>query len=85
MHLTFDQQNFHSICDKLARKDRHLFAIIRQCGYPPRVDQERKFSNPHSYYSRATGFIGFCKSCIKQTERKNWDHYILENYLPFPM
>ena len=35
MHLTFDQQNFHSICDKLARKDRHLFAIIKQYGYPP--------------------------------------------------
>ena len=35
MHLTFDQQNFHSICDKLARKDRHLFTIIRQYGYPP--------------------------------------------------
>ena len=35
MHLTFDRQNFHSICDKLARKDRHLFAIIRQYGYPP--------------------------------------------------
>ncbi len=35
MHLTFDQQNFHSICDKLARKDRHLFTIIRQHGYPP--------------------------------------------------
>jgi DNA-3-methyladenine glycosylase II len=35
MHLTFDQQNFHSICDKLARKDKHLSAIIRQYGYPP--------------------------------------------------
>jgi len=35
MHLTFDRQNFYSICDKLARKDRHLFAIIRQYGYPP--------------------------------------------------
>ena len=35
MHLTFDRQNFHSICDKLAKKDRHLFAIIRQYGYPP--------------------------------------------------
>jgi DNA-3-methyladenine glycosylase II len=35
MHLTFDRQNFHSICDKLARKDSHLFAIIRQYGYPP--------------------------------------------------
>ena len=31
----FDRQNFHSICDKLAKKDRHLFAIIRQYGYPP--------------------------------------------------
>jgi len=35
MHLTFDRQNFHSICDKLAKKDRHLLAIIRQYGYPP--------------------------------------------------
>lgn len=35
MHLTFDRQNFHSICNKLARKDRHLSAIIRQYGYPP--------------------------------------------------
>ena len=35
MHLTFDQQNFHFICDKLARKDRSLFTIIRQYGYPP--------------------------------------------------
>jgi len=35
MHLMFDRQNFHSNCDKLAKKDRHLFAIIRQYGYPP--------------------------------------------------
>ncbi len=35
MHLTFDQQNFHLICDKLARKDRSLFTIIGQYGYPP--------------------------------------------------
>jgi DNA-3-methyladenine glycosylase II len=35
MHLTFDQQNFHSICDKLTRKDRHFSVILRQYGYPP--------------------------------------------------
>jgi DNA-3-methyladenine glycosylase II len=43
MHLTFDRQNFHSICDKLARKDRHLFAIIRQCGYPPMWTRKGNF------------------------------------------
>src|SRR4030095_4968563 len=35
MHLTFDRQNFHSICDKLARKDKHLYSIIKRFGYPP--------------------------------------------------
>jgi len=35
MHLTFDGQNFQSICDKLAKKDKHLHFIIKQFGYPP--------------------------------------------------
>ncbi len=35
MQLTFDGQNFHSICDHLAKKDKHLNSIIRQFGYPP--------------------------------------------------
>ena len=35
MRLKFDQQNFHSICDKLARTDNHLASIIKQFGYPP--------------------------------------------------
>jgi len=35
MHLTFDRQNFHSLCDKLARRDRHLYSIIKEFGYPP--------------------------------------------------
>jgi DNA-3-methyladenine glycosylase II len=35
MHLTFDGQNFHSICDHLAKKDKHLHSIIKQFGYPP--------------------------------------------------
>ena len=35
MHLTFNGQNFHSICDKLARDDKHLRSIISRYGYPP--------------------------------------------------
>jgi len=35
MDLTFDGQNFHSICNNLAKKDRHLYSIIKQFGYPP--------------------------------------------------
>lgn len=31
----FDSSNFHSICDKLSRKDRELKGIIKQYGYPP--------------------------------------------------
>jgi len=35
MHLTFNRQNFHSICDKLATEDEHLRSIITRYGYPP--------------------------------------------------
>src|SRR5215467_4014249 len=35
MHLTFDGQSFQSICNKLAKKDKHLHSIIKQFGYPP--------------------------------------------------
>ena len=35
MFEKFDELNFTSICDKLAKKDKELKAIIRQYGYPP--------------------------------------------------
>ena len=35
MHLTFNRQNFHSLCHQLAKKDKHLKSIIREYGYPP--------------------------------------------------
>lgn len=31
----FDATNFHSICDKLSKKDKKLKAIIKEYGYPP--------------------------------------------------
>ena len=35
MHLTFTQQNFHFLCDQLAKKDKQLRSVIKQYGYPP--------------------------------------------------
>lgn len=35
MHSVFDNSNFHSYCERLARKDKELRAVIRQHGYPP--------------------------------------------------
>jgi DNA-3-methyladenine glycosylase II len=35
MNLTFDGENFHSICNQLSKKDKHLNSIIKQFGYPP--------------------------------------------------
>lgn len=35
MHLRFDSDNFHLLCDKLSRKDGELKSIIRKLGYPP--------------------------------------------------
>lgn len=31
----FNEDNFISLCDRLARKDNHLKAVIKQHGYPP--------------------------------------------------
>lgn len=31
----FNEDNFISLCDKLAKKDKHLKAVIKQHGYPP--------------------------------------------------
>src|SRR6266542_6120282 len=35
MHFTFNQKNFHSLCDKLTSKDKHLRSVVKQYGYPP--------------------------------------------------
>ena len=35
MHSTFTKGNFHSLCDKLAKKDKHLRSILHEYGYPP--------------------------------------------------
>ncbi|HLK27673.1 MAG TPA: hypothetical protein VKT28_03775 [Puia sp.] len=31
----FSEENFHELCDKLAKKDKHLKEIIKRHGYPP--------------------------------------------------
>ena len=33
--MSFSKENFHALCDKLARKDKDLAQIIKQYGYPP--------------------------------------------------
>jgi len=35
MHITFNEDNFRQLCDKLFRKDKDLRKIIKQHGYPP--------------------------------------------------
>ena len=34
-HVTFNSDNFHSLCDKLVSKDKNLRSIIKRYGYPP--------------------------------------------------
>jgi len=33
--VTFNNDNFHSLCDKLVSKDKNLRSIIKRYGYPP--------------------------------------------------
>ncbi|HEV8285384.1 MAG TPA: DNA-3-methyladenine glycosylase 2 family protein [Chitinophagaceae bacterium] len=35
MHLSFNKDNFHSLCNKLTSKDKHLRFVVKQYGYPP--------------------------------------------------
>lgn len=40
---TFSSSNFHSVCDKLARKDKDLAAVLEQYGYPPMWTRPNSF------------------------------------------
>ncbi len=41
---SFNEKNFHSLCDKIAKKDKHLKNIILQYGYPPLWSREPSFA-----------------------------------------
>src|SRR5687767_2513914 len=40
----FDETNFQSLCDKLAKKDKDLRKIIKTFGYPPMWVRENSFA-----------------------------------------
>ena len=40
---SFDEFNFHQLCDQLAKKDMHLKNIIKQYGYPPLWSRKPSF------------------------------------------
>ena len=44
MQLTFDRNNFQTICDKLGKKDKELKFIIKNYGYPPMWVRPQGFS-----------------------------------------
>jgi DNA-3-methyladenine glycosylase II len=35
LHFVFTAKNFHSLCDHLSKKDKHLRGILKTYGYPP--------------------------------------------------
>jgi len=43
MITVFSKDNFHQLCDDLARKDKHLRKIIQQYGYPPMWKRKPNF------------------------------------------
>jgi DNA-3-methyladenine glycosylase II len=40
---TFNKENFHKICDQLAKQDKELNEILRAHGYPPMWTRENNF------------------------------------------
>jgi len=45
MFETFNQQNFHQLCDLLAEMDTDLAAVINQYGYPPLWSRPNTFES----------------------------------------
>jgi len=45
MFETFNQENFHQLCDLLAEKDTDLAAVINQYGYPPLWSRPNTFES----------------------------------------
>ena len=41
--ITFTNENFHSLCDKLAKKDKQLRSVVQQYGYPPMWTRSASF------------------------------------------
>ena len=41
--ITFTNENFHSLCDKLAKKDIQLRSVVQQYGYPPMWTRSASF------------------------------------------
>jgi DNA-3-methyladenine glycosylase II len=44
MTSTFNQNNFQQLCNKLAKKDIHLKAILKQFGHPPMWTRSASFA-----------------------------------------
>ncbi|HLY72157.1 MAG TPA: hypothetical protein VKR53_20630 [Puia sp.] len=43
MITTFNEKNFHELCDRLGKKDKHLKEIIKEHGYPPMWRRKANF------------------------------------------
>ena len=43
MIQAFNKENFHQLCDGLAKKDKHLKKILQQHGYPPMWQRKPNF------------------------------------------
>ena len=43
MITTFSEENFHKLCDSLAKKDKHLKKILQQHGYPSMWQRKPNF------------------------------------------
>jgi DNA-3-methyladenine glycosylase II len=41
--ISFTKENFRSVCDRLAKKDRHLRSVVQQYGYPPMWTRSQNF------------------------------------------
>jgi DNA-3-methyladenine glycosylase II len=72
-HFVFNKANFLQLCNKLAKKDVHLSAIIKQYGYPPMwtrpntfqtmvlfiLEQQVSLASAYAAFKKLKGKIGY--------------------------
>jgi len=70
MHLTFDGQNFPSICDELTKKDKHLYSIVKRFGYPPIWTRKANFQTLIHIILEQQVSLASAKAALNQLKKR---------------
>src|SRR5580698_8906038 len=66
----FNKENFHQLCDHLAKKDKHLKQILQQHGYPPLWQRKPNFETLIHIILEQQVSLASAKAALKKLKEK---------------